>query len=484
MAASSSPDVRSGLVQRDPDAVRGELERVLASAQFRGSQRRSQLLRYLVERALGGQSGHLKEYILGVEVFDKGSDYDPRIDPVVRVEMTRVRAKLAEYYAGEGQNSLLRIELPKGSYAPNFRLVQKGEAANAVSHSWGRRWWVVLAVFVVIAVSSALAWSRVHGRSAGNEKAQALCTQARFFWDRRTPEALRTSVELYQEAIRRAPRYAPAYGGLALTYAVMAADGQVPAEEGAQNAVESAREAITLDPNVADAHAAIGLVEWSVRYDWDNAEAELRKGLALDPGFATGHQWLALDLLYRGRCDEAVAEMQKALKLVPTSLAVNTAAGLVSYYARRYDDAIAAAHRTLDLDSSFRTAHLVLGMALEAKKRWAEAEREYAATRLASDGDSEGAAHLAHLYAVTGRTAAAERILDQLLARPDTKNVDAYQLAFVYAALSRKAEALEWLERSASEHTAGVIKVDPYMDPLRSEPQFAAVLAQLHLNTQ
>jgi tetratricopeptide (TPR) repeat protein len=421
---------------------------------------------------------------LGVEVFEKGSDYDPRIDPGVRVEMTRVRAKLAEYYVSEGQNSSLRIELPKGSYAPKFQLVQKGKPANAASHSWGRRSRAALAAFVLISASSALAWWWVPGRGTANDKAKALCTQARFFWERRTPEAMRTSVELYQEAIRRAPRYAPAYGGLALAYAVMAADGQLRAEEGAQNAVESAREAITLDPNVADAHAAIGLVAWSVRYDWEHGEAELRKGLTLDPGFATGHHWLALNLLYRGRFDEAGAEMQKALKLVPASLAVNTAASLVSYYARRYDDAIAAAHRTLDLDSSFRTAHLVLGLAFEAKKQWADAELEYAATRLASDGDSEGTAHLAHLYAVTGRTAAAERILEQLLARPDTKNVDAYQLAFVYVALSRKAEALQWLERSASEHTAGVIKVDPYMDPLRSEPQFAAVLAQLHLNPQ
>ena len=104
----------------DPGAIRAQLDRIVASAAFAGSDRMSRLLRYLVERTLAGEAAQLKEYVLGVEVFDRDQRYDPRLDSIVRVEARRLRAKIEEYYGGPGAGDTILITIPKGSYVPAF----------------------------------------------------------------------------------------------------------------------------------------------------------------------------------------------------------------------------------------------------------------------------------------------------------------------------------------------------------------------------
>ena len=103
------------------EAVQAQLERILASKTFAHAGRLSRLLRYTVEQALAGQADQLKEYVLGLQVFDKGEDFDPRLDPLVRVEAHRLRSRLQKYYETDGASDPVLIEFPKGSYAPVFR---------------------------------------------------------------------------------------------------------------------------------------------------------------------------------------------------------------------------------------------------------------------------------------------------------------------------------------------------------------------------
>jgi TolB-like protein len=102
------------------DLVRGELERVLASETFAQSESLKRFLRHVVEKTLEGRNGELKEQVLGADVFGRGDSYDPRIDPIVRVQATRLRGKLRDYYLTEGSRSGVVIDLPKGSYVPSF----------------------------------------------------------------------------------------------------------------------------------------------------------------------------------------------------------------------------------------------------------------------------------------------------------------------------------------------------------------------------
>jgi tetratricopeptide (TPR) repeat protein len=101
--------------------VRDELDRILASPMFAGARRPSGFLRYVVETCLNGGGARIKEYLIGVDVFGRSAEYDPRVDPVVRVEAGRLRTKLGQYYAGPGHDDRIVIDLPKGSYVPEFR---------------------------------------------------------------------------------------------------------------------------------------------------------------------------------------------------------------------------------------------------------------------------------------------------------------------------------------------------------------------------
>ena len=102
------------------DLIRNHLTEILSSSGFRDSQRMSRFLGFVVERSLADEGPNLKEYLIGVEVFDRKPSYDPRVDPIVRVEARRLRSKLAAWYRNEGRASAVRIELPVGTYAPSF----------------------------------------------------------------------------------------------------------------------------------------------------------------------------------------------------------------------------------------------------------------------------------------------------------------------------------------------------------------------------
>lgn len=108
------------MVSAAPDEVREALERVLSSDTFANAGRLSRLLRYVVERTLAGEGSTVKEYVLGVDVFDRPDTYDPRIDSIVRVEARRLRTRLADYYRGAGQHDPVRIDVPLGTYVPVF----------------------------------------------------------------------------------------------------------------------------------------------------------------------------------------------------------------------------------------------------------------------------------------------------------------------------------------------------------------------------
>jgi adenylate cyclase len=144
-------------VQPSHDAIRAQLERIAASPQFAGSARLARFLRFVVERSLAGEGARLKEYVIGTEVFDRGGDYDPRIDSIVRVEAGRLRSKLEEYYRNGGRDDAVRIGLLKGSYVPQFEQ-QPDEAAPRSVKSWKALAGSMLAGVVALLVAAAVLW--------------------------------------------------------------------------------------------------------------------------------------------------------------------------------------------------------------------------------------------------------------------------------------------------------------------------------------
>jgi TolB-like protein len=119
------------------DEVRRQLDRLLASAVFANAGRMSRFLKFVVDKSLAGQAERLKEYVIGVEVFDRDASYDPRLDSIVRVEAARLRSKLAEYYAGEGRDDAVVLSLPKGGYAPIVTRADRRPAVDGASAANG-----------------------------------------------------------------------------------------------------------------------------------------------------------------------------------------------------------------------------------------------------------------------------------------------------------------------------------------------------------
>jgi hypothetical protein len=163
-------------VQRIPPSEAAQLEiaelnKILSSTVFSNSRRAVDFLRFVVERTLAGEARYIKEYRIGLEVFGRNGSYDPKLDPVVRIEAGRLRSKLAEYYRNEGQNDPIQIELPKGTYVPVFQRRESSVSYRSLKRvcigSSGIFSW--LAILAVIVISVGLFF---HYRERSHEKQQ------------------------------------------------------------------------------------------------------------------------------------------------------------------------------------------------------------------------------------------------------------------------------------------------------------------------
>src|SRR5580658_1296477 len=149
----------------DVDAARRQLERVLASSGFVRNERMSRFLRFLAEQHLEGNDGQLKESVIAIEVFGRRPDHDPSQDSIVRTEAGRLRARLAEYYLGEGRDDAIVIELPKGGYAPLFRRREPALESQAPAGKTRRRTWLAILAASLLVALAALVWYRIQYRN-------------------------------------------------------------------------------------------------------------------------------------------------------------------------------------------------------------------------------------------------------------------------------------------------------------------------------
>jgi len=156
------------------DVIVAELEKILASRAFTEAERASRFLRFVVQWHLTGKSPELKEYVVGVEVLGKKSDFDPRTDTIVRAEAMRLRARLEQYYASEGKGDSVKISVPKGSYAPQIehnnpttddRGTSQGTPETG-SQRPRKTWFIGTAALALPAVLMIAVWVIVHLRQA------------------------------------------------------------------------------------------------------------------------------------------------------------------------------------------------------------------------------------------------------------------------------------------------------------------------------
>src|SRR5438874_1545514 len=322
----------------------------------------------------------------------------------------------------------------------------------------------------------------IAARPTANSEAHQLYLKGRFFWNKRTGNDLKKSIDYFEQAIAADPNYALAYAGVADGYVWLPGYTAGTPRDSYPKAKAAANKALELDDTLAEARNSLAIAIWLYDFDSSQANREFQRAIELNPNYAIAHQQYGnITLSALGRFEDAITEGKRAVELDPLSLVINTDLGSNYCYARRYDEAIAQLRKTLEMDAGFYIAHIVLGQALDAKGSRDAAIVEYQKARALND-DPSVLGVLARAYGLSGNKLAAEKILDPLKELSKQRYVAAYSFALVYLVLGDKEEVLRWLEQSYQDRAGsdiGYIRVDPLLDPLRGDPRFEALAEKI-----
>ncbi len=310
------------------------------------------------------------------------------------------------------------------------------------------------------------------GLPPADPEAHALYLQGRYLWNQRNLAAEQKSVDFMRRAIAKDPKYALAWSGLAdslMTIGNLDAgqpSAYIPEAQGA------AKKALELDPSLADAHAVLGRIAAHYNYDWPTAENEYKKAIGLNPNYATAHQYYALGLMAHGRFAEAQQQLDVARQLDPLALVVGVDVALLRKFQRNFAGVISESQRVLQLDPNYHVANSMLATGYYLSHRWDE-------WRALDAKDSQ--TYLVARALVNGQPENAKGALltDVQLAEKGDITPEVVVLEAVRAGDHRLA--MDWLQRSYQNHDYWLLfmNVDPEMDPIRSEPQFQAMMHHL-----
>ena len=373
----------------------------------------------------------------------------------------------------------------------NVQLVNALTDAHLWAETYDRKLTDIFAVETEIAKTVAdvleakLTGSEQHviaARPTENTEAHQLYLKGRFFWNKRTGNDLKKSIDYFQQAAATDPNYALAYAGVADAYVFLPGYTAGAPQDCYPKAMAAAKKALELDDSLAEAHTTLALARWYYDFDSSQANREFQRAIELNPNYATGHQQYGNNTLSAlGRFNEAIAEGKRAVELDPLSLVINADLGMNYYYARRYDEAITQLRKTLEMDAGYYYAHVNLGQVFAAKRAFDQAIAEYQKARALND-DPFVLGLLGHAYASSGNKTEALKLLDQLKEISSQRYVSVYTFAIVYLALGDKEEALRWLERCYQDRAGadiGWIRVDSLLDPLRGDPRFEALAEKI-----
>ena len=316
-----------------------------------------------------------------------------------------------------------------------------------------------------------------------NPDAYEAYLKGRYFWNKRTGDGLKKAIEYFNHASETDPTYAEAYSGLADAYA-LSGDweyGVLSPQVAFREAKAAATKALALDKNLSEAHTSLAFALDLYGWDWKTAEAEYKRAISLNPGYATAHQWYASHLMVMGQNSEAIAELRKAKSLDPLSLIISADLADILCIAHLYDDSVQESKKVLEIDPSFAVGHYVLGQAFEQKHMYDEAIAEFQRAIEISGHSGVFDSGLAHAYAVSGRQEEARKIAKELESANDQNPSAEANIALIYVGLGDQDQAMIWLNKAYDARFNPSILLRPFFDPVRTDPRFMDLLSRIGL---
>jgi eukaryotic-like serine/threonine-protein kinase len=318
-------------------------------------------------------------------------------------------------------------------------------------------------------------------RDTDNPEAYQLYLKGVYWSGKSTRESLNKGLDYFHQAINADPNYALAFTGLAYYYHI-ADDWFLSPKDSMPQAKEASEKALELDPSLPQAHTELGEVYFYNEYKWSDAEKEFRRAIELNPNYALAHTDLGWLLMCTGRTDEGIAESKRGQELDPLSLDTNTYLGMNLYYTRHYNAAAEQLRKTLEIEPTFWFAHAYLGRTYRKLGR-PDAVTELQKADVLSGGLSDTKSGLGIAYATQGEKTKALQILEKLKTQTEPY-VPPENIGALSANLGDKDEAFVYLQKAYEGGSIYMcfIKVDPELDPLRSDPRFAELLRKMGLS--
>ncbi len=330
--------------------------------------------------------------------------------------------------------------------------------------------------------------ARLSGLRSVHPEAYEAYLKGRALWYERTTEALKRSIEYFQQAIQKDESYAPAYAGLADAYGLLAIvpwDALAP-REAMPKAKAMAQKALEIDDSLAEAYSSLALVLHRYEWDWPGAEQNYKRAIEMNPNSSRAHLWYAWLLLNMGRAEEGLKEIKEAEEVTrridPLGLVdirATMAEGL--FVARQYDRAIEECRKGLELNPNYFLLHYVLGRCYAQKQMYAQAISLFERA-VKFDGDNLLLlAALGYTYGFSGRRAKALKCVETLKGLRRSRYVSTIYFACIYAGLRDRDQTCLWLEKAYQERADGLnyINVEPGFDFLRSDPRFQKLLRRI-----
>jgi TolB-like protein/Flp pilus assembly protein TadD len=291
---------------------------------------------------------------------------------------------------------------------------------------------------------------------------------------------LKGSTDFFLRAIAADPNSAPAHAALADCYGWIGESGWLAYSEAFSKQRSEAARAIELDDSLPEGHAELANAAMNLSWDWATAANEFRRARQLNPSSASIHERYAVYLARTGELPEAVEEVKRGIVLDPVSHRSYRNAGFIYYFSRQYDQALSLLVKAQALNINPPDFSFLLGDIYAERGMFEDSIAEF----MKSGNGPHALGHLGNAYARAGKARAALKTISQLQDHVQKDGVGRYEIALVYAGLNKKNEAFLWLENAYKAHDEGLtnLKIDPCLDPLRSDPRFEDLVRRVGLS--